>query len=161
MLLDLSPSATFPEVERELLSDIYQIVHSPLVSGAALDSVLSFFSSLVQADNQIATHVVPNLALSAEKANMSDANLANVAKAIGQVVQSAQGVAAGTIAVYSKHIKVSQLTHVNLVNFSPCCLKKSSKSKTTTSVVVLSLLIVGELGRFMYVFRCSMSQPQR
>jgi cullin-associated NEDD8-dissociated protein 1 len=107
VLLDLSPSATFPEVERELLSDIYQIAHSPLVSGAALDSVLTFFSSLVRADNQIATHVVPSLALAAEKADKPDANLANVAKCIGQVVQSAQGVAAGTIAVYSKHIKVS------------------------------------------------------
>ncbi|OAX40483.1 TIP120-domain-containing protein [Rhizopogon vinicolor AM-OR11-026] len=127
VLLDLSPSATFPEVERELLNDIYQISHSPLVAGAALDSVLAFFSSLVQADAQIATHVVPSLALSVEKANKSDANLANVAKCIGQVVQSSQGVAAGTIAAYSKHIK----------------------SKSTTSVVVLSLLIVGELGRFI------------
>ncbi|KAG2142690.1 armadillo-type protein [Suillus cothurnatus] len=124
VLLELSPTATFPEVEREVLGDIYQIAHSPLVSGAALDSLL-------MPDSQIATHVVPNLAISAEKANKSDANLANVAKCIGQVVQSDQGVAAGTIAVYSKYIK------------------KSSKSKSTTSVVVLSLLIVGELGRFI------------
>ncbi|KAG2745509.1 TIP120-domain-containing protein [Suillus brevipes Sb2] len=131
VLLELSPAATFPEVERELLGDIYQIAHSPLVSGAALDSLLMFFSSLVQADSQIATHVVPNLVTSVEKANKSEANLANVAKCIGQVVQSAQGVAAGTIALYSKYMK------------------KSSKSKSTTSIVVLSLLIVGELGRFI------------
>jgi cullin-associated NEDD8-dissociated protein 1 len=76
-----------------------------------------FFSSLVQADSQIATHVVPNLAISAEKANKSDANLANVAKCIGQVVQSDQGVAAGTIAVYSKYIKVSH-RHSSLAHFS-------------------------------------------
>lgn len=153
MLLDLSPSATFPEVERELLDDIYQIAHSPLVSGAALDSVLAFFSSLVQADDQIATHVVPNLAFSGERASKSDANLSNVAKCIGQVVQTAQGVAAGTIAEYSKHIKVGQLMHDNLLNFSLCYLKQSFKPKSA-SVVVLSLLILGELGRFMYAPRC-------
>jgi cullin-associated NEDD8-dissociated protein 1 len=69
VLLELSLTATFPEVEREVLGDIYQIAHSPLLSGAALDSLLMFFSSLVQADSQIATHVVPNLAISAEKTN--------------------------------------------------------------------------------------------
>ncbi|KAG2134947.1 armadillo-type protein [Suillus cothurnatus] len=114
VLLELSLTATFPEVEREVLGDIYQIAHSPLLSGAALDSLLMFFSSLVQADSQIATHVVPNLAISAEKTN----------KAIREWQQ-------GTITVYSKYIE------------------KSSKSKSTTSVVVLSLLIVGELGRFI------------
>lgn len=148
VLLDLSPSTTFPEVEREVLSDIYRIAHSPLVSGAALDSVLAFFSSLVQADDQIATHVVPGLALSVENTDKPDANLANVAKCIGQVIQSAHGVAAGTIAVYSKHIKVCQFMHGNITNFSLYRLKKSYKAKST-SEIVLSLLILGELGRFM------------
>ncbi|KAH7884046.1 armadillo-type protein [Phlebopus sp. FC_14] len=129
VLLELSPSATFPEVERELLADVYQIAHSPLVSGAALDSCLAFFSALVQADRQIATHVVPNLAIAVEKAPRLEANPTNVAKCIGQVVSSQQGVAAGTIAEYSKAIK------------------KSSKAKTSS--VVLSLLILGELGRFI------------
>lgn len=106
LLLDLSPSTTFPEVERDLLSEIYRIAHSPLISGAALDSLLAFFSALVQADNQIATHVVPNLVISVEKAPKADASPANVAKCVAQVVKSQQAVAAGTIAEYSKHTKV-------------------------------------------------------
>ncbi|KAH7907426.1 armadillo-type protein [Hygrophoropsis aurantiaca] len=129
VLLELSPAITFPEVERDLLADVYQIAHSPLLSGSALDSVLAFFSALVQADRQIATHVVPNLAIAVQKAAKAEANPANVAKCIGQVVRSQQGVAAGTIAEYSKHIK------------------KTSKAKA--SAVVLSLLIIGELGRFI------------
>ena len=105
-LLDLAPSTTFPAVERELLSDIYPIAHSPLVSGAALDALLSFFSALVQADLQIATHVVPNLVIAVEKGQRTDANMMNVAKCVGEVVRSQQGVAAGTIAEYSRYIKV-------------------------------------------------------
>lgn len=93
-------------VEKELLADIYQIAHSPLVSGAALDSLLSFFTALVQADRQIATHVVPNLVIGVEKSPKTEANSINVAKCVGQVVRSSQGIAAGTIAEYSKSVKV-------------------------------------------------------
>ncbi|KAI5987789.1 armadillo-type protein [Pisolithus marmoratus] len=119
-----------PPIERELLADIYPIAHSPLVSGAALDALLSFFSALVTADDQIATHVVPGLVIAVQKSSgKGDANPMNVAKCIGEVVRSQQGVAAGTIAEYSKYIK------------------QSSKAKTST--VVLSLLILGELGRFI------------
>ncbi|KAL4071187.1 armadillo-type protein [Scleroderma yunnanense] len=128
-LLDLAPTTTFPAVECELLSDIYPIAHSPLVSGAALDALLAFFSALVQADLQIATHVVPNVVIAVEKAQKADANVMNVAKCVGEVVKSQQAVAAGTIAEYSRYIK------------------KSSKAKPST--VMLSLLILGELGRFI------------
>lgn len=89
-----------------MLADIYRIAHSPLVSGAALDSLLAFFSALVQADRQIATHVVPNLVIGVEKSPKAEANPINVAKCVGQVVRSSQGVAAGTIAEYSKAVKV-------------------------------------------------------
>jgi cullin-associated NEDD8-dissociated protein 1 len=106
LLLELTPKATFPEVERDLLSDIYSIAHSPLVSGAALDSLLGFFSALVRADNQISTHLVPNLVISVEKAPKAEASSANVAKCVAQVVQSQQNVAAGVIAEYSKNLKV-------------------------------------------------------
>ena len=97
---------TFPEVERDLLSGVYVIAHSPLVSGAALDSALAFFSALVQADVQIATHVVPNLVISMEKSKEGQKSSANVAKCVAQVVKSQQGIAAGTIAEYSKHLRV-------------------------------------------------------
>ncbi|KII94441.1 hypothetical protein PLICRDRAFT_172091 [Plicaturopsis crispa FD-325 SS-3] len=130
LLLELSPSTTFPEIEREILADIYAIAHSPLVSGVALEAVLAFFEALVQADNQIATHVVPSLVKSVESEGKSVAtSYANVAKCVAGVVKSQQGVAAGTIAEFSKH------------------LKKTSKAKT--SHIVLSLLILGELGRFI------------
>jgi cullin-associated NEDD8-dissociated protein 1 len=106
LLLELSPSVTFPQVERGLLNDIYIVAHSPLVAGVALDSLFRFFSALVQADNQIATHVVPNLVISAEKAPKAESSSPNVAKCIGHVVRSQLSVAAGTIAEYAKHIKV-------------------------------------------------------
>jgi cullin-associated NEDD8-dissociated protein 1 len=107
VLLELSPSTTFPEVERDVLADVYDIARSPLVTGATLDSVLSFFHWLVQADRQIATHVVPNLVTSVEKVPKAEGSPSNVAKCIAQVVRSEQGVAAGTIAEYAKALKVS------------------------------------------------------
>ncbi|KAG6884973.1 hypothetical protein C0992_005551, partial [Termitomyces sp. T32_za158] len=129
LLLELTPRTTFPEVEMHLLSTIYEISHSSLLTANALDSLLSFYAALVQADDQISTHVVPNLVISVEKASKAEASSVNVAKCIAQVVKSQPNVAAGTIAEYSKHVK------------------KSSKAKP--SLVVLSLLIVGELGRFI------------
>ncbi|KAJ7211033.1 armadillo-type protein [Mycena haematopus] len=129
LLLELAPTTTFPEIESDLLPDVYRIAHSPLVSGAALDSLLSFCGALVSADDQIATHLVPNLVIAVEKAPRADASPSNVAKAVAQIVRSQQAIAAGTIAQYAKNIK------------------KTSKAKTTT--VVLSLLILGELGRFI------------
>lgn len=107
LLLQLSPQSTFPEVERELLNDIYKIAHSPLISGAPFDSVLAFFAALVEADLQIGTHVVPNLVAAVERAPKSDASYANVAKCVGQVVKSQQSIAAGTIAIFARHIRVS------------------------------------------------------
>lgn len=109
VLLELSPSTTFPEVESDLLNEIYAVTHSPLVSGVALESLFRFFAALVQADNQIATHIVPNLVFSAEKATKTESSPSNVAKCIGQVVKSQLGVAAGTIAEYSKFLKVRYL----------------------------------------------------
>ena len=109
LLLELSPPITFPVVEKELLADIYQIAHSPLVSGAALDSLLAFFSALVQADRQIASHVIPNLVIGVEKSPKTEVNPINAAKCVGQVVRSSQGIAAGTIAEYSKVVKVQFL----------------------------------------------------
>ncbi|KDR68751.1 hypothetical protein GALMADRAFT_256581 [Galerina marginata CBS 339.88] len=129
LLLELSPTITFPEVENDLLKDIYEVAHSPLVSGVALDSLFRFFAALVQADGQIATHVVPNLVKSSESAAKGDNSPSNVAKCIGEVVKSQLAIAAGTIAEYSKYLK--------------------KPSKVKPSLVILSLLIIGELGRFI------------
>ncbi|KAI6044307.1 ARM repeat-containing protein [Pisolithus marmoratus] len=89
LLLELAPETSFPPFERELLADIYPIAHSPLVSGAALDALLSFFSALVTADDQITMH---------KSSGKGDANPMNMAKCIG--------VAAGMIEEYSQYIKV-------------------------------------------------------
>ena len=112
LLLDLAPTSTFPVVEKQLLSEVYVIAHSPLVSGAAFDAILAFFAALVKADMEIATHVVPSLVISVDKASKTDTSLTNVAKCIGQVVKSQQGIAAGTIAEFSKHLKVRQCNHL-------------------------------------------------
>ncbi|KAI0761177.1 ARM repeat-containing protein [Trametes elegans] len=129
LLLELAPKATFPEVERDILSDVYGIAHSPLLAGAPFESVLAFFAALVEADMQIAAHVVPNLVAAVEKAPKSEASLTNVAKCIGQVVKAQRAIAAGTIAEFARHLK--------------------SSSKARTSQVVLSLLVMGEVGRFI------------
>ncbi|KAI0638875.1 ARM repeat-containing protein [Trametes polyzona] len=129
LLLELAPKATFPEVEREILTDVYAIAHSPLLAGAPFESVLAFFAALVEADMQIATHVVANLVIAVEKAQKSDASLTNVAKCVGQVVKAQRAVAAGTIAEFARHLKPA--------------------SKAKTPQVVLSLLVMGEVGRFI------------
>lgn len=106
LLLELAPTTTFPEVEHDILQEVYTVARSPLVAGAAFDSVLEFFAALVQADMQIATHVVPNLVLSIDKTTKTEASQANIARCIGQVVKCQQTVAAGTIAEFAKHLKV-------------------------------------------------------
>ncbi len=101
-------------MESDFLKDIYSIAHSPLVAGVPFESVLDFFASLVQADMQIATHVVPNLVISVDKAPKAEASYSNVARCIGQVVKCQQTVAAGTIAEFAKHLKVSFFEVISL-----------------------------------------------
>ena len=110
LLLQLSPASTFPEVESAILQDIYPLAHSPLVSGACLDALLGFFGALVEADSQIASHLVPGLVTSVNKANKAEAVPANVAKVVGRVVRSQPAVAAGMIAEFSRSLKVHFLT---------------------------------------------------
>lgn len=148
MLLELAPKLTFPEVERDVLPDVYAIAYSPLLAGAPFESLLSFFAALVEADMQIATHVVPNLVSAVEKAPKAEASLTNVAKCIGQVVKAQRAIAAGAIAEFARHLKVCEPCehHQFAIDISrswqPC-------SKAKTSQVVLSLLVMGEIGRFM------------
>ncbi|KAI5120871.1 hypothetical protein M0805_008243 [Coniferiporia weirii] len=126
LLLQLAPPLAYPAVESEYLKDICIIAHSPLLSGSSLDALLAFFASLVQADTEIATHVIPNLTLPLQHEKKSDASYANVAKCIGVIIRCHQSLAAGTIAEFSK------------------ALKNGSK---VTSNVVLNLLVLGEIGR--------------
>ena len=91
LLLELAPSVTFPEVEYDPLNNIYNATHPALISGLALESLFRFCAALVQADNQIATRIVPNLIISAEKAQKAEMSPANVAKCVTQLVKSDHG----------------------------------------------------------------------
>lgn len=106
ILLQYSPESSFPEVERSCLDNIYPLAHSPLVSGACLDALLGLFGALVQADSQIASHVVPGLVASLSKAKKAEAVPGNVAKVVSRVVRSQTAVAAGMIVEFSKSLKV-------------------------------------------------------
>lgn len=128
--LEVTPATSFPEIEKGLLNNIYTISCSVLLSGAALDSLLAFYGALVQADNQIASHVVPSLVINVQKLPKAEASAANVARCVAQVVRSHNGIAAGVIAEYAKHIH-------------------PKTSKAASPMVILSLLILGELGRFI------------
>jgi len=145
LLLELSPASTFPEVERSLLPDLYIIAYSPSISGAALESLFGFFTVLVQADNQIASHVILNLVSAVEKASKTDASPANVARCVAATVKSQQGIAAGVIAEYSKHFQVRYPADGDTLTLTIC----QNVSLVKSSLLVLSLLIIGELGRFM------------
>ena len=145
--LELALSVTFPSFEHDLLDDIYNATHSPLISGLALESLFRFCAALVQADNQITTRIVSNLVISSEKAQKAETSPANVAKCVALIVKSERGVAAGIIAEYAKHLKVNTsnsylLGPTDVHHF----LQKGTKSKPL--LVTLSLLIVSELGRF-------------
>ena len=106
LLLRLAPSTTFPLVEREFLKDVTVISCSPLASGVALESLLSFYGSLVEADIQIASHVIPNLVSVVERPPKSEVSYSNVAKCVAEVVKNQQGIAAGTISEFTRYLKV-------------------------------------------------------
>ncbi|KAG8930309.1 hypothetical protein FRC03_000633 [Tulasnella sp. 419] len=129
ILLVQAPTVVYPIVESKVVKPVYDIAYSPLVSGSALDSLTDFFRALVEADREIATHVVPGLTMALEKSNAPDASPANISKCLSAIVKGAMGIAAGVIAEFSKAIK------------------KASKSKEIH--VVLSLLTLGEIGRYI------------
>lgn len=108
-LLELSPAQTYPIVEGDYLKEICNIAHSPAISGVALEALLTFFSALVQADTQIATHVIPNLVTPLLKEKKADLAYINVAKCVGTIVKCHPGLAAGTIAEFSKALRVRRI----------------------------------------------------
>lgn len=70
--------------------------------------MLSFFGTLVEVDNQIASHIIPNLTTSLERAG-AEGSPANVSKCLAQVVKSSMSIAAGAIAEFTKYVKVSNI----------------------------------------------------
>lgn len=106
LLLKLYPKTTYPIVEGQILGVVSGLACSSLVSGAALSSMEVFYGTLVTVDNQIAGHVIPSLTISLERAGR-DGSAANVSKCLASVVRGAMSMAAGTIAEFTKHVKVS------------------------------------------------------
>jgi hypothetical protein len=105
VLLRLYPRVTYTVIEGQILAIISSLVCSPMVAGAALNSTEEFYGTLVTADNQIASHVIPSLFTALDRAGR-EGSAANVSKCIARVVRSAMGIAAGTIAEFTKHVKV-------------------------------------------------------
>jgi hypothetical protein len=66
---------------------------------------------LVEVISQIATHVISKLIIPLQKTDKSKANYGYVAKCIGTVVRSHTSLAAGTIAKFSKALKVRVLVY--------------------------------------------------
>jgi cullin-associated NEDD8-dissociated protein 1 len=95
-------------VENQILGVVSGLACSPLVSGAALSSMEAFYGTLVTVDNQIAGHVIPSLTVSLERAG-KDGSAANVSKCLASIVRCAMSMAAGTIAEFTKHVKVGYL----------------------------------------------------
>ena len=95
-------------MENQILGVVSGLACSPLVSGAALSSTEAFYGTLVTVDNQIAGHVIPSLTVSLERAG-KDGSAANVSKCVASIVRCAMSMAAGTIAEFTKHVKVGCL----------------------------------------------------
>ena len=104
-LLKYYPKVSYPLVENQVLLATYQLACSPLVTGPALESILQFFGTLVEADGQIANHVIPGLIKSMDELG-SDASPSNISKCLAKIVSVQMGIAAGTIAEFTKYIKV-------------------------------------------------------
>jgi cullin-associated NEDD8-dissociated protein 1 len=104
-LLRYYPKVSYPLVENQVLPAAYQLACSPLVTGPALESILQFFGTLVEADGQIANHVIPGLIKNMDELG-SDASPSNISKCLAKTVSVQMGIAAGTIAEFTKYIKV-------------------------------------------------------
>ena len=104
-LLKYYPKVSYSPVESQVLPATYQLACSPLVTGPALESILQFFGTLVEADGQIANHVIPGLMKNMDELG-SDTSPSNVSKCLAKIVSVQMRIAAGTIAEFTKYIKV-------------------------------------------------------
>ena len=145
-LLEVNPTSTYPLVENNLLKDIFKLSLTPLLSGASLDSLLTFYSNLVTADQEIGTKIVPKLLLEVQQGAKNTTSPGNVAKCIARVVQANPTFAAGVITQFSKLMQVSWIYWPSAIVPNIKCIQSG---KTNDLSLVLSLMTLGELGRFM------------
>ncbi|KZT58404.1 TIP120-domain-containing protein [Calocera cornea HHB12733] len=133
LTLTLLPSA-WQTVEHTTLSRVYVLA----LSGAqgSVEPLLAFVAALVRADNQIANHIVQNLLIQCTKGGVNEksgkggiAGYGTVAKCVAVCVQESLQDAAGVITTFAKPLR--------------------SGKKESDSSLVLSLLTLGEIGRFV------------
>ena len=146
-LIKYYPTVSYPLVESQVLPATYQLAYSPLITDPALDSILQFFGTLVEADGQIATYMICGLLKNMDELG-SDASPSNVSKCLAKIVSVQMEFAAVTIAEVTKYIKVNPSSFWN-GNLTDALLKPGTKTKEQG--VVLSLLTIGEIGRFLYL----------
>lgn len=129
LLLKTYTKITCPIVEdgrSGFLGIIAELASSPLVMGVTLSAVEDFYGTLVAADPQITSHLIPGLMMRAERAG-KDGSPSNVSKCIARILRSDPMDIAGTISELNKSIK--------------------ARSTAKESQIVLSLLTLGEIGR--------------
>ncbi|KAG8804388.1 hypothetical protein FRC16_008910 [Serendipita sp. 398] len=129
LLLEKYSKVTYPIVETQVVGLVSSLACSSLVSGAALSSTEDFYGTLVTVDNQIASHIIPSLMTSLDRAGR-EGSASNVSKCVARVVKCAMGIAAGTIAEFHKHIKVRKIyrdTQVSNLSDSPAQRPRKAK----------------------------------
>jgi cullin-associated NEDD8-dissociated protein 1 len=105
-LLEVHPAATYPLVENKLLKNIFVLSLTPLLSGASLDSLLTFYSNLVTADQEIGNKIIPKLLLEVQQGAKNTTSPGNVAKCIAKVVHANTTIAAGVITQFARLMQV-------------------------------------------------------
>lgn len=107
ILLELNAAIAYPIVESKLLKEIYSLSLTPLLAGASLDSLLTFYTNLVNADQEIGNKIIPKLLLEVQQGAKNATSPGNVAKCIARVVRANQTIAAGVITQFTKLMQVS------------------------------------------------------
>ena len=113
LLLKTYTKSTYPIVEDArtgFLNTIAELASSPLVVGAALSAVEEFYGTLVVADSQITSHLIPGLMIRADRAG-KDGSPSNVSKCIARILRADPMDVAGTVSELNKSIKVNCIPH--------------------------------------------------
>ncbi|KAF8329094.1 TIP120-domain-containing protein [Cantharellus anzutake] len=127
-MLRTSPRSVYGPVEKDVLPLIYPSVVSPAVTATLLDALLDFLAALVHADSPIASRVVQGL-LNHINASTGSTPAINSSKCIAVAVRGEHSLAVSTIQDFARSIK--------------------SGSQTKDARLVLSLHVLGEIGRFV------------
>lgn len=119
LLLLLQPSVK-GSIETQILPQVLALTRSPVLIGAPLEAVSSFFSGLVGADPDLALKLIPELTkLSSADKTIPDSTSGGlqayrtVSQCVGVIVTASQRNSAGVIAELSRVITVGQASNVS------------------------------------------------